>query len=269
MREFVYYDGAAINPADAKIGAVTSAVLYGKGVFTTVSIYDGKPFLWEKHWRRLVTSTSKLGIDLSEQSEIHSLNALRDTIATSGLTDGRARITFSFDSSSHIWSSENVETRTSLSIIVAERRPIPENFKLTISPHRINTTSPLVGIKSCNYLEHLLAYEEASKRGFHEAIRLNERGEISSVCMANVFWEKDGKLYTPSPKTGCLAGTTRGYVLENVECNEVETGIEELERADRIFLTSAGIGVVAVAEFIGRRLDTSQHPLSQMIPSIP
>ena len=188
-----------------------------------------------------------------------------DAISETGIANGRARITFSDESQSPIW-AQSGEKKTGLSIIIAERRPVPANFRLTMSPHRVNTTSPLVGIKSCNYLEHLLAFEEASKRGFHEAVRVNERGEIASASMANVFWTKDGNLFTPSLKTGCLAGTTREYILENLDCDEVETGLEDLGSADRIFLTSAGIRAIAVAEFEGRPLDTSENPLASSLP---
>jgi branched-subunit amino acid aminotransferase/4-amino-4-deoxychorismate lyase len=240
-------------------------LLYGKGIFTTIAIGNGEPFFWERHWRRLNSNAQILKISLAEHGMSSTYTSLLDAISASSVVDGRARITFSDESPSSIWSTAGVKT-TSLSIIVAERRPIPENFKLTISPHRINTTSPLAGVKSCNYLEHLLAYEEASERGFHEAVRLNERGEIASACMANVFWEKGGRLFTPSLKTGCLPGTTREFVLENADCEEVEIGIEELETADRIFLTSAGIGVVTVAEFNGRPLAISNHPLSSLLP---
>jgi branched-chain amino acid aminotransferase len=239
--------------------------LYGRGVFTTLAIVESEPFLWHKHWHRLTSNATALGIDLSDHAEDSVHDALLDSIAESETADGRARITFSDDSPSRIW-SDSRENMTSLSIIAAERRPVPNNFKLTVSPHRINTTSPLVGIKSTNYLEHLLAYEEATNRGFHEAIRINERGEIASACMANVFWEREGKLYTPNLATGCLPGTTREYVLENIECAEIAASIQELATADRIFLTSAGLGIVAVAEFDGRRLNTSDHPLSSLLP---
>ncbi|MGD9629434.1 MAG: aminotransferase class IV [Pyrinomonadaceae bacterium] len=248
---------------DANLSAAT---LYGKGVFTTAAIKDGRPVLWEKHWHRIASHAAALDIDLSGHNESSTLEALIEAVSNAGLINGRARVAFSDESPSRIWSHEKPETRTALSIIVAERRPIPANFELTVSPHRINTTSPLVGIKSCNYLDHLLAWEEASNRGFHEAIRLNERGEIASACMANVFWEKGGKLFTPSLATGCLPGTTREYILENIECEEVAVGIEELTEAARIFLTSAGIGVVKVAEAGGRDLDTSDHPISGLLP---
>ncbi len=237
---------------------------YGKGVFTTIRVVGGQPFLWDKHRRRLYANAENLGIDLRYRPEEKVLRSLLDAIEARGLQNGRARITFSDESPSPIWSTAG-DKKTSLSIIVAERRPIPNNFKLTISPHRINTTSPLVGIKSCNYLEHLLAYEEATEREFHEAIRLNERSEVASACMANVFWEKDGSLFTSSLKTGCLPGTTREFLLENVDCEEIQCGIEELASADRIFVTSAGIGVAAVAEFDGRKLDTSSHRSMELI----
>lgn len=243
----------------------SSSTLYGRGVFTTIAIFGGRPFLREKHWRRLTENAAKLGIDISEYDERSVADSLAKMIARNEVADGRARITFSDESPSELWSGKG-EKKTTLSIITAERREIPENCKLTISPHRVNTTSPLVGIKSCNYLEHLLAKHEATKRGFDEAIRLNERGEVASACMANLFWLKDEKLFTPSLKTGCLAGTTREFVLENLECSEVENGIEAIHKADAIFLSSAGIGIVQVAEIDDKSIYAKHHQVLSLIP---
>ena len=243
----------------------SSAELYGKGVFTTIAIVGSAPFLWEKHWRRLTTNAAKLEIDISEFSEAEVFETLTREIESKDLKAGRARITFSDESEGEIWSHHS-ERKTGFSIITADRRELPANFSLTVSPHHVNTTSPLVGIKSCNYLEHLLAYDEGKKRGYDEAIRLNERGEIASACMANVFWSKDEKLYTPSLETGCLAGTTREFILENLECAEVEAGIEEISRADAIFLTSAGIGVVQIRDLDRRKFPAIGHPILELWP---
>jgi branched-subunit amino acid aminotransferase/4-amino-4-deoxychorismate lyase len=101
----------------------------------------------------------------------------------------------------------------------------------------------LANIKSCNYLENLLIFDEAKKRGFDEAIRLNEEGKIASATMANIFWVNDEKIFTPSHKTGCLAGTMREFLLENFEIFEVEAELNEVIKADEIFLTSSGIGI--------------------------
>jgi branched-subunit amino acid aminotransferase/4-amino-4-deoxychorismate lyase len=55
-------------------------------------------------------------------------------------------------------------------------------------------------------------------------------------------------------------------VLENSDCDEVEVGLEELRSADEIFLTSAGIGIVQVAEFEGRKLKRNMHPIMRVLP---
>lgn len=265
MHELCLHNGRLLPTAAASISLISKATFYGKGVFTTIGIYSGEPFLWQKHWLRLSTNARTLGIDLSEYGEAETRNALNKVIEANSIEKGRARITFFDESPSRIWSTYH-ETKTGLLITTADFRQLRDEFKLTVSPHRVNTTSPLAGTKSCNYLEHLLVFDEAKSRGFDEAIRLNELGEIASASMANVFWLKEGELFTPSLKTGCLGGTTREYVLENLECEQVEAGTEDLERADQIFLTSAGIGVAIVNDFDGRFLRTDHHPIMSLLP---
>ncbi len=247
-----------------RISAVSMAALYGKGVFTTIAIRESKPFLWEKHWQRINTNAEKLGIDLTEFSETTTRAAVDELINKNNVANGRVRVTFLDTSSSKIWPFEST-ANTSLLIMTGDLRPVPANFKLTISPFPVNSRSPLAGVKSCNYLEQILALDEAKSRGFHEAIRVNENGKVTSGCMANVFWLKDDVLFTPSLATGCLAGTTREFVLENLECREVEAGIEDLDSADAIYLTSAGIGVISVGDCNGRKLANTPHSITQLI----
>ena len=262
MDDRVWFDRDVV--ADPSIGAMSSAVLYGKGIFTTLAVHNGKPFLWGKHWARLTAAAKRLSIDISLHPEANVLAGLRKLIDAKGLSFGRARITFLDGRSGSIWESR--DGKTELLISAAENRTRPDQLDLTLSPCVVNSTSPLTGIKSCNYLEHLMAYDEARGRRFEEAIRLNEKGHVTSACMANVFWEVGGELFTPSLSTGCLPGTTREFVLEKLECDEVEAGIEALEAADRIFLTSAGLGVAPVAGFNGRVLDTSEHGILELLP---
>lgn len=239
--------------------------LYGKGVFTTIAVRNGSClFLWEKHWRRLTSNAASLDIDLSTFSEESVRNAVHDRINDERTIHGRVRISFTDESTSPIWSSDIIG-RTALYVVVGDRR-LTEPLHLTISPHLVNSTSPLAGIKSCNYLEPLMSLQEATRRGFNEAIRLNERGEITSACMANVFWLSGGRLYTPSLKTGCLPGTTREYLLENLECEEVERPIDELHGVEAIFLTSAGLGVVQAAVFENTSLRAVDHPMTRLLP---
>lgn len=267
MHEFVSINGRMASPSDAVISAASAAALYGKGIFTTVAVFGGRPFLWEKHWQRLENDAAKFGIDLAEVSEQSILGSLGELIEANSLINGRARITLFDESAGGIWPFES-EQKTSVLITTAEFRDRPASFKLTVSPYRMNSTSPLAGIKSCNYLENLLCLKEARTRGFHEAIRLNERGEVVSVCMANIFWERDDRLFTTSLKTGCLRGTTRDFVLGDLPCSEVERGIEELRFAERIFLTSAGIGIVQVENLDGREFAKRAHPILELFPEV-
>jgi branched-subunit amino acid aminotransferase/4-amino-4-deoxychorismate lyase len=111
-----------------------------------------------------------------------------------------------------------------------------------------------------------MSMDEAKSRGFDEAIQVNENDYVTSGCMANVFWLTGDVLYTPSLATGCLAGTTREFVLENVDCREVAVSVDDLNQADSILLTSAGLGVVQVSKFESRILKKINHPILRLLP---
>jgi branched-subunit amino acid aminotransferase/4-amino-4-deoxychorismate lyase len=83
---------------------------------------------------------------------------------------------------------------------------------------------------------------------------LNERGEIVSATMANIFWVKDGTVHTPTLGTGALAGVTRACVIELASKHFVPLvegvyEMQDLTEADEIFLTSASLGVAIVTTF--------------------
>jgi 4-amino-4-deoxychorismate lyase len=248
MYKFVSFNQQIIPSDNALLPAISSVTFYGKGVFTTVAIYNSKPFQFEKHLQRLEDNAEKIGVELSEFPAKTIENSLYEIIEKNKLTNARVRLTFFDESSNKIWQSES-KRRTSFLIICADFRFASANFRLAVSPHQINSKSPLVNIKSCNYLENLLALEDVKRKGFDEAIRLNERAEIVSASMANVFWIKNNQIFTPNLQTGCLNGTTRYFVLENFQVKEIEANLAELENADEIFLTSAGIGVAKVKVF--------------------
>lgn len=266
MHESVFFNSGLVAASEPNVAAVSTAGLYGKGIFTTLAIYDREPFLWEKHCNRLRKNAGSIGIDLADFSEAAVRCALDELLTANSVQNGRTRITFFDESAADLWPYGSGRG-TSLLIMTADFRPMLESLSLTVSPYAINSTSPLAGVKSCNYLEKIIAKDEAKQRGFDEAIQLNERGEIVSGSMANVFWLKNGVLFTPSLRTGCLAGTTREFVLENADCEEVEVGIEVLRSADEIFLTSAGLGLVQVARFEDRELRRERHPLINLLSS--
>jgi branched-subunit amino acid aminotransferase/4-amino-4-deoxychorismate lyase len=197
-----------------------------------------------------------LQVDCGGANERNVGEALRKLVAVNQVRIGRARVILLARSGRDVWRAKQDSARkTDLLIMTGEPQKISaRGLSLAVSPYRYNTFSPLVGIKSLNYLEQVLAWEEAQSREFDEAVMLNERGEIVSATTANIFWVKDGTVHTPSLSTGASAGVTRAAVIElaGKQFIPVIEGVYELGdlvEAEEIFLTSASLGVALVTTF--------------------
>jgi branched-subunit amino acid aminotransferase/4-amino-4-deoxychorismate lyase len=188
--------------------------------------------------------------------------------------EGRARVILLARSGRDIWKTKAPGTKkTDLLIMTGEPQKIPQTgLSLAVSPYRINTFSPLSGIKSLNYLDHVLSWEEAQSRDFDEAVVLNERGEIVSATTANLFWATNGTIHTPALSTGALAGITRECVIDIankhfVPLLEGNYEMQDLTEADEIFLTSSSLGVAPVTTFDFRRYSVDE-PLTTTIAQV-
>jgi 4-amino-4-deoxychorismate lyase len=252
----IYLNRVMLEATKARVAPVSSAMLYGRGVFTTVAIYNGNPFLWAEHWRRLKDHAGRLNVECGSANERNVGDAVRKLVAVNQVRKGRARVILLARSGRDVWRAKPESARkTDLLIMTGEAQKVSAaGMSLAVSPYRFNTMSPLVGVRSLNYLEQVLSWEEAQSRDFNEAVMLNERGEIVSATMANIFWVKDGTLHTPALSTGAIAGITRGAVIElaSKQFIPVIEGVYELgdlTEADEIFLTSASLGVALVTTF--------------------
>ncbi len=260
MHPLVYLNDRLVDAGKARIGAVSAAMLYGRGVFTLLAIYQGRPLLWSRHWTRLVEHAGRAGVDCHDFDEAGVGAALAKLIEANHIHDGRARVTLLAGADKGAWRAKGAgQQKTDLLILTGEPRAAsPDGLALTVSPYRISTFSPLAGVKSINYLDHILSWEEARGRDFHDAVALNERGEVVSATMANIFWVIDGTIHTPALATGAVAGTTRDRIitLASELAIPLVEGVYELSQladADEIFLTSAGLGVAIVTTFDFRR----------------
>lgn len=281
MHPVIYLNRTMVEATKARVAPVSSAMLYGRGVFTTVAIYNGEPFLWPEHWRRLLDHAGRLNVDCAGCTERGVGEALKKLIAVNRVVDGRARVILLSRSGRDFWKIKNPGAKkTDLLIMTGEAQKLPAaGMTLAVSPYRFNTFSPLAGIRSLNYLEQVLAWEEAQQREFDEAVMLNERGEIVSATMANIFWVKDGTVYTPALSTGAIAGVTRAAVLKLAQKHFIPAveGVYELADltdADEIFLTSSSLGVAAVTTFDFRQYSVVsvsvamrlQNALQELVP---
>jgi len=131
----------------------------------------------------------------------------------------------------------------------------PETYVLDLAKTGVWSTSWEARFKTLSYLSRVQAKGEAGEAE-EERVMLNERGEMASAAMANLFWVREGKLRTPARESGCRAGTVRRWVLErsgqNVEEGKWKTA--ELEDAEEIFLTNARIGIKPVRSWQGRKV---------------
>ena len=272
MHPVIYLNKTMVEATKARVAPVSSAMLYGRCVFTTLAIYNSQPFLWSKHWTRLTSHAKKLDIDYSGCTENGVGDALRKLIAVNQVKEGRARVIMLARSGRDVWKTKMAGgKKTDMLIMTGEPQKVaPNGLSLAVSPYRVNTSSPLSGIKSLNYLDHVLAWEEAQSRDFDEAVVLNERGEIVSATTANLFWAKGGTLHTPTLSTGALAGVTRECVIEiaNKHFIPLLEGVYEmtdLTDADEIFLTSSSLGVGPVTTFDFRRYALDARSLTTII----
>jgi branched-subunit amino acid aminotransferase/4-amino-4-deoxychorismate lyase len=102
--------------------------------------------------------------------------------------------------------------------------------------------------KMLGYVENLIARELAAPAD--EAIRLDADGFVAEGAMSNVFIVEDGVAWTPPLGTGVLGGIVRGHVIA-LGAKERRIRVEELRRADEVFVTSAIRGIAAITQLDG------------------
>jgi 4-amino-4-deoxychorismate lyase len=259
MHQHVVLNRRLVETRRARLRAVTAAALYGRGVFTTVAVHAGRPFLWDAHWARLLAHAERAGVECDFGDNEAAL-LLTHLIEANGVAEGRARVHLLARAVRGRWKvgPEEEERASDLLMMTADAWPAPETLALTVSPYRVNTCSPLVGVKTVNRLEQVLAWEEARARDFDEAVVCNERGEVACATTANLFWVKHGTVFTPALATGALAGTTRARVIElaselALPLSEGAHTLHDMADAEEVFLTSAALGVALVTAFDFRR----------------
>ena len=118
-------------------------------------------------------------------------------------------------------------------------------------------------VKSLNYLNNVLAKQEARRQGADEALLLNSAGAVCEAAVANVFALREGELRTPPCSDGALEGITRRTLLElagrlGMLAREQTLTRYDLLASDELFLTGSGAGIVPVRALDGRAIGTGR-----------
>ena len=243
---WAYLDGEYLPEADARIAITDPALLHGRGLFETIRTYGGQPFRLAAHLDRLGRAAKALEIATREEREAFS-PAVRDLVRRAGLPDAYVRIT--------VTPEHTFITARALSMYPPEL--YARGAAIATWPHRRYSGSPLSGLKTINYLEHLMARRYAAARGAVDALVLNEHGRVVEGSASNVvIVAEDGRVLTPPLSEGPLSGITREVVLEvlrerDIPHAEEPFAPEALAAAQEIMLTGSLKEVMPVCELDG------------------
>ena len=257
MSEIVHLNGSLMPLSQASISALDYGFLYGYGLFETMRAYRGQIFRLESHLNRLARSAEILGLSI-EGLDLKS--AVMDTIKANRLSEARVRLTISVGEGS-ITPDPNTCEKPTVLVMCSHYQPYPKQlyekgFRAIVSSIRRNSQSPLSRIKSANYLESILARQQARTAGVDEALFLNEKGLLAEASMSNIFLVKNDVLKTPGEESGILPGITRDVVIElasslGIKVLEQDIKLDELFRAEEAFLTNSLMEIMPLTEVDG------------------
>ena len=214
----IYIDGKYVEKEDAKISVFDHGVLYGDGIFEGIRAYNGRVFRLEDHLQRLDESARaillKLPIPLKEIEK-----TILETVRLNGLKDAYIRLVVTRGVGDLGLDMRKCRQGASLFVIADRIELYPEEYyekgltliTSTIRQKGLDQVTP--GVKSLNYLANILARAEATAAGAQEAIMLNATGHVSECTGDNIFFIKNGKIFTPPTSAGILAGVSRLVVM--------------------------------------------------------
>ena len=256
MAATVSVNGRITSARDAVISVFDHGFLYGEGIYETMRTYSRRPFLFERHMRRLRQSASliKLPIPFTDAALREQIDVTLGAASIPGEAYIRVLVTRGVGELTY---DPRATPTSSVVIIVKPHVDVPadlyaEGVRVAIVDvvrNHPGSVSPM--IKSNNLMNSALAMQEALARGAFEGIMRNFRGELTECTTANLFIVRDGVVLTPPLDAGLLPGITREYVFEigpraGIEVREATLRDADLYAADEAFLTGTTREIVPI-----------------------
>ena len=251
MEKYCYLNGKILDIKDAKVSVTDIGILRGFGVFDGLRTYNGKPFLFDKHFERFQHSAKMLGlkIPLSKKEtkniiiKLAKKNKVSDTSVRIVLTGGESEDGTGFDPNKPTF---YILLHTLLPISV---KMYEEGVKLIT----VDYQRELPEAKTNNYITKLANNSKRLKQDAHEILYISN-GLVLEGATCNVFIIKNDKLITP--KENILFGTRRWLVLKvaknNFKIEERKVKTKELFDADEAFITSCNRDILPVTKIDGK-----------------
>ena len=278
----IWFNGEFIPWREAKTHVLTHTLHYGLGVFEGVRAYETKKgpaiFRLEDHTKRLFNSAHIVGMKLPfTPTQINQ--AHKDSITKNNLKSGYIRPMAFYGAEAMGISAKELSTN----IIVAAwswgaymgQEALDSGIKVktsSLSRHHVNSTMTKAKANG-NYMNSILAHQEATNDGYDEALLLDIQGFIAEGTGENIFIVKNGELITPT-LTSALEGITRDTVMTiskglNVKVIEKSITRDEVYTADEAFFTGTAAEVTPIKELDGRLIGKGKRgPLTEEIQKI-
>ena len=232
----------------------------GYGIFETIQISNSIPLFIEKHIKRLSHAASVVSLTFDP---ITLFDQIHTFIQENNLQSAALKVL--------LFKNQNDDE------ILITSRPIPYQPAEYQQGHSLHTSSiyrsvspPLCAIKSTNYLNYVLAKQEADEAGFTDSLLLNHKEEICETTRANIFFVKDNVLHTPHLECGLLPGTMRDTVLKlskelNIEIQQDHYLLKGIKQADEAFLTNSLMGIMPVAKIANQHFNIQNFPVTKAL----
>lgn len=256
----VWLDGRIVGPDQARVAALDHGLTVGDGVFETVKVVRGVPFALTRHLRRLAASAAGLGLPAPDEDLVRG--AVAALLAEPGRPDpARLRVTCTGGPSP--LGSERGDGPPTLWVALGPLPAPAAAASVAVVPWTRNERGATAGLKTTSYAENVVALAHARRRGATEAVFANTVGQLCEGTGSNVFLGHEGRLVTPSLASGCLAGVTRGLLLEWTDAVEVDLPVAALAAAPEAFLASTTRDVQPIQVVDGVPLPVAPGPLTQ------
>lgn len=260
--KYIWMDGELVPWEEAKVHVLVHALHYGAGVFEGIRAYEATGgtavFRLREHIERLHRSANAYRIPLEWSVETLS-EACRQVIRENDLESGYIRPLVFYGLGSIGLNPAAAEVRTAVAAwrwgAYLGDEGLANGIRVRISSwRRISATSFVPTAKGTGqYLNSIMAKQEAVATGYDEAILLNDSGTVSEGSGENLFIVRNEKVYTPPVAAGILDGITRDSVMtilgdEGIEVRESSLTRGDLYAADEAFFTGTAAEVTPIRE---------------------
>jgi len=265
----IWYDGKMVNWRDATTHVLTHTLHYGMGVFEGVRAYKTDKgtaiFRLKEHTDRLFRSAHILGMKMPYSKE-EMIEAQKAAVRDNNLESAYMRPMAFYGAEAMGISAKTLSTH----VIVAAWKwgaymgqdALDNGIRVKTSSfarHHVNITMCKAKANG-NYMNSILAHQEAAQDGYDEALLLDVDGFVAEGSGENVFIIRNGKLYTPD-LTSALEGITRDTIVQlaaEIGLNVIEKRItrDEVYSADEAFFTGTAAEVTPIRELDRRNIGT-------------